>query len=256
MLAVACGPGRSVVTRAAARSPLQLLVPRNHGHAVWAFLGSHGGGLVDGDETSLHVEVGAGASALIATQASTKVYRSPRGCRQRVAAEVGAGGLLIIMPDPTVCFAGARFEQEVVVRLGVDASVVLVDAITCGRAARDERWAFARYRSTLAVSRGDLPIVRDTVELDPAHGSIALRLGRFAALATVIAIGPQASLAMVSPVRTAGDHAPWLAVASPLAEGTLVRAAAASVGELHRGLRALLDGIPALLGDDPFARKW
>ena len=37
---------------------------------------------------------------------------------------------------------------------------------------------------------------------------------------------------------------------------TLVRAAATTVDELHRGLRSSLAGIPALLGDDPFARVW
>jgi urease accessory protein len=255
VLAVERGAGRSVVTRAAARSPLQLLLPRNHGHAVWAFLASHGGGLVDGDDTSLRVRVGEGATALLATQASTKVYRSPAGCRQRLAAEVGDGGLLVVLPDPVVCFAGARLEQEVSVRLGAGASVIVVDAATCGRVARGERWAFARYRSTLEVRRGDRVLVRDVVELDPAHGALAPRLGRFDALATVIAIGPRAPLVTVSAPRT-GRFPPWVEAASPLGEGTLVRAAATSVDELHRGLRALLVEIPALLGDDPFARKW
>lgn len=251
--------GRSVVTRAAAKSPLQVLLPRNHGHAVWAFLSSHGGGLVDGDDTALAVQVGEGASALLTTQASTKVYRSPRGCSQRVDAEVAAGGLLVVMPAPVVCFAGARLEQAVSVRLGDGASVVLVDAATCGRAACGERWAFARYRSVLEVRRGERLIVRDAVELDATHGPLAPRLGRFDALATVIAIGPRAPL-----VVDAAPHAPdvagalpaWVAATSPLAEGTLVRAAARSVDALHRGLRALLAEIPALLGDDPFARTW
>lgn len=249
--------GRSVVTRAAARSPLQVLLPRNHGHAVWAFLSSHGGGLVDGDDTALAVRVGEGASALLTTQASTKVYRSPGGCSQRVDAEVAAGGLLVVMPAPVVCFAGARLEQSVVVRLGDGASVVLVDAMTCGRAARGERWAFARYRSVLEVHRGARRIVRDAIELDAAHGALAPRLGRFDALATVIAIGPRAPLAPAAPpTPDASALPPWVAATSPLAEGTLVRAAARSVDALHRGLRALLAEIPALLGDDPFARTW
>src|SRR5690349_4466504 len=108
ILEVARGEARSVVLRAAARSPLRLLLPRNHGDAIWAYQSSLGGGLVDGDDVTLRVRVGAGAAALVATQASTKVYRSPRGCRQRVDAEVGDGGLLVLLPDPVVCYAGAR----------------------------------------------------------------------------------------------------------------------------------------------------
>lgn len=250
-----------------------MLLPRNHGHAVWAFLASHGGGLVDGDDTALHVTVGEGAAALLTTQASTKVYRchegsapappaepvgphpdrAPGGCRQRVDAEVGPGGLLVVMPAPVVCFAGARLDQELVVRLGAGASAVIVDAFTCGRAARGERWAFARYRSALELrDAAGAVTVRDVIELDAAHGALPPRLGRFEALATVIAVGPRAPLAACNDV-------PWVAAPSPLpgpGGGTLVRAAAATVDELHRGLRSSLAGIPALLGDDPFARTW
>lgn len=85
MLAIERGHGRSVVTRASARSPLQVSLPRNHGHAVWAFLAS----LVDGDDTALNVTVGECAAVLLTTQASTKVYRchggpdqAPGGCRR------------------------------------------------------------------------------------------------------------------------------------------------------------------------------
>lgn len=254
ILSVTRGASGSVVTRAVARSPLQLLVPRNHGHAVWAFLSSHGGGLVDGDDVELRVEVDAGAAAMLTTQASTKVYRSPRGCRQRVTATVGDAGLLAVLPDPVACFAGARLDQHVAIDLGDGASVVLVDAVTAGRVAHGERWAFERYRSVLSVSRTiggtTHELVHDAIELDPRHGEITARLGRFDALATVIAIGPQAALGEL--VR---DEC-FVAVSSPLPEGALVRVAAMSVEHLHRGLRILLGKIASLLGDDPFARKW
>ncbi len=256
VLEVVRGPGgRSVVTRAVACSPVRLLVPRNHGVAVWAFVSSLGGGLVDGDDVALRVHVGDGAAALLTTQASTKVYRSPRGCRQRLEAEVGVGGLLVLLPDPVACFAGARLDQTIDVRLGEGASLLAVDAVTCGRAAAGERWELGRYRSALTVVRDGATILRDVIELDDAHGAIAPRLGRFDALATLVAIGPRAPLGTPGPVAR-GDA--WVAARSPLTvdDGALVRAAATSVERLHHGVRALLGGLPALLGDDPFARKW
>ncbi len=251
VLAVARGARGSVVTRAVARSPLQLLVPRNHGHAVWAFLSSHGGGLVDGDEVAFRVEVDAGAAAMLTTQASTKVYRSPRGCQQRVVATVGNGGLLVVLPDPVVCYAGARLEQSIAIELGEGASVVLVDATTAGRIAHGERWAFERYRSVLSVARGERELVRDAIELDPRHGALAARMGRFDAIATVIAVGPQAA-----PLGEVIRDDCFVAVSSAIPDGVLVRAAATSTEQLQRGLRSLLGGIATLLGDDPFARKW
>src|SRR5262245_38222153 len=103
--------GRSVVSRAYATSPLRLLTPENHGRAAWVYASSYGGGLVDGDCVEIDIEVGAGAAAYFSTQASTKVYRSERGAVTGLRAAVAAGGLLIVMPDPVVCFAASRYVQ-------------------------------------------------------------------------------------------------------------------------------------------------
>jgi urease accessory protein len=253
VVAIERASGRSVVTRQAARGPLQLLVPRNHGDAVWVFLSSLGGGFVDGDSVALDVRIGAGAAAMLATQASTKVYRSVRGCAQEVHAEVGDGGLLVVLPDPVVCFAGARFSQSIDVQLGDGATLILVDAVTCGRAARGERWAFDAYRSAITVRRGERLLLHDAIELDAAAGALDARMGRFDALATLVGFGPRAELAPPPlPERAAG----WLAARSELDGGALVRAAAADTEHLHAGIRAALTSLPALLGDDPFARKW
>src|SRR5262245_13535398 len=79
---------RTVVSRAYASSPLKLLMPRNHGHAAWVYTSTYGGGLVDGDDIALRVDVDAGATLFLSTQASTKVYRSPRGTRTSLSARV------------------------------------------------------------------------------------------------------------------------------------------------------------------------
>ena len=59
-------------------------------------------------------------AALLQTQASTKVYRSPRGAtsaaRERWSATMAP---LVVLPDPTVCFAGACFAQAQHVSPGV-----------------------------------------------------------------------------------------------------------------------------------------
>jgi urease accessory protein len=235
---------------------VNLRIPRNHGDAVWAFVSSLGGGLVDGDDVSLRVDVGAGAKALLTTQASTKVYRSPSGCRQRLTATVGDGGLLVLLPDPVACFAGARLDQTIDVALGDGATLIMLDAVTCGRAASGERWELAAYRSVVTVTRAGAVIARDAIELDAAHAAIEPRMGRFEALATLIAIGPRGDVLGVPEAPARG--APTLAARSPLTvpDGALVRVAAETVEQLHGAVRGLLAGLPGVLGDDPFARKW
>src|SRR4051812_7708813 len=65
---------KSVVQSAHARSPLKFLNPRNHGQAAWIYTSTYGGGLLGGDSISLRIDVGQDATAVLLTQASTKVY--------------------------------------------------------------------------------------------------------------------------------------------------------------------------------------
>jgi urease accessory protein len=252
---------RTVVRTALARSPLRLLTPRNHGHAAWAYTNSLGGGLVDGDHVALEVSVADGASALLASQGANRVYRSPRGCRSELRARVGEGALLAVAPDPTACFTGARYTQEVDVHLAPGASLVLVDALTAGRSASGERWAFAHLSSTLRVRTPERALLDERWLLEPAHGPLAGRLGRFDALATVLLVGPtlapaRAELAGRVEALPLSPRAGLVCSSSPLGpEGLLLRAAATSVEELLRTLRAWLSFLPPLLGDDPWARR-
>ncbi|WP_426757318.1 urease accessory protein UreD [Myxococcus sp. Y35] len=246
---------------ALAHSPLRLLTPRNHGHAAWAYTSAFGGGLVDGDHLSLEVEVAPGATALLASQGANRVYRSPQGCRTDVVARVDEGALLAFVPDPTVCFAGARYAQTLDVRLAPGASLVLADVVTSGRSARGERWAFARYDSTLRVRVGGRALVDERWLLDPRHGALPERLGRFDALATVLLVGPalaaaRAPLAARLSALPVTPRAELVPTVSPLGEdGLLLRAAAVSVEALLRTTHDWLSFLPGLLGDDPWARR-
>ena len=251
----------TVVRDAYAESPLRLLTPRNHGEGAWAYTSTLGGGFVDGDRVRLSIAVAEGARAFVSTQGPTRIYRSPRGCESEIACEVAAGGALVLAPDPTACFAGARFRQRTRLALAEGASVALWDILSAGRSARGERWAFDRCAVGLAVRRGARTLLDECWLLDPAHGALGERLGRFEALATVLVAGPlfapageklQAGLEG----RPVGPGARLLASASALAEDVVVaRFAAASVEELTHVLRDALSGAALALGDDPWARR-
>jgi urease accessory protein len=260
--------GKTVVGTAFAASPLRLLTPANHGDAAWVFLASLGGGLLDGDRIDLDVEVGDGASALLGTQASTKVYRSPKGgagSSQRLRARVGAGALLALVPDPVVCFADARYEQTLEIALAPSASLWLVDGYSCGRSARGERWAFSHYASRTTVFRAGARTIVDATRLDPGQGPLAARMGRFDVVLSMLVVGPrfaaarEAILAASSPASGArprtGDSV--LVAASPLGEGgCILRVASERFESASRALRSSFALLADALGDDPFARKW
>ena len=183
------GDGRSVVTRAFATSPLRLLTPRNHGHAAWVYTSSYGGGLVDGDRIRLDVDVGPGAAAFLSTQASTKVYRSPRGTVPDCEARVAADGLLVVAPDPVVCFAAAATGRA-----------------SPSTSSRRRRWCWStgcRRGAALPASAGRSMstrrgstcgstaalVLHDALRCGSDDGDLQERLGRFDVLATVLILG-------------------------------------------------------------------
>jgi urease accessory protein len=268
VVAVAAGPRGSAVTRAYAESPLKWLTPANRGNAAWIFAASYGGGLVGGDCLTLDVDVGAGAAALLSTQASTKIYGSALGASTRLAARVGDGALLVSLPDPVVCFAGSTYRQMQTFDLDPSGGLVALDWMASGRRGSGERWAFDGYASTTRLSVGGRLALHDAVRLDRADGDLAARAGRFDVLALLVVAGDRlaadaaCTLAAVSAMPVDRRRAAVVVSAGPLPglgsapPGCVVRFAGVHVEEVRGVLRGMLDFVPGLLGDDPWARKW
>ena len=254
--------GRSVVSRAFATSPLRLLTPRNHGHAAWIYTSSHGGGLVDGDDIAMRASIGAGATAFLSTQSATKVYRSPRGTRSALEADVGDNALLVVAPDAVICFAGSRYRQTQRIRLGAGGGLVLVDWVTSGRRESGERWAFDEYFSRTAVYLEGRLVIHDALALRAADGPMADRFGSCDVLAAAILVGhgltPEIerldARVRGEPVKRGSDR--LIAAARVGDAGCVVRIAGRTVEDVDDTLRDLLGFVPGRLGDSPWARKW
>lgn len=252
---------RSVVSRAVAASPLRLLTPSNHGHAAWIYTSTFGGGLVDGDDVRLDIEVGEEASAYVSSQASTKVYRSPRGTTNVVRAHVGASGLLVMAPDAVVPFAGARYRQTQRYDIAAGASLVVVDMLACGRMASDERWRFDACDSVIDLRIDGRRRVYDAVSLRAADGDLAARCGRFDVLATAVVAGAplrgeieRLLSTAAGPVSRRADQIVAASAAGP--DACVIKLAGTATERAVRTLRELLDFVPERLADDPWIRKW
>ena len=259
--------GASTILRLRAESPLVLLAPRPSGPAAWVVTGSLGGGLVRGDRLRLVVDVDDDARLCLTSQAGTKVFRgraagsggevSPSSMDLEV--DVGARGLAAIVPAPVACFEDAAYTQRSAVRLGREASLVLLDTITAGRSARGERWSAHHLASAIVVDTVDGRLVTERLVLDPSDGPLAARLGRFDAIATLLLLGPAcAELATRAidglaraPIEPGADV---VEVASPIRGGALVRIAATSVERATAAARCHLAGLDALIGAEVLAR--
>jgi len=257
--------GQSAATKVFAVNPLKLLVPQPRGASVWAYTSSFGGGLVAGDETRLDLWLGPNARCFLGTQASTKIYRNPGllPCSHTTRAEAGAGSVLVFAPDPIQAFAGSRYAQRQEFRVAPGASLVLVDWFSSGRSACGERWEFNRLRSRNEVFIGDERAFLDSVLLASEDGPIASqhRTGRFNCFATLVLFGPAVRTLAETILAGVGQQpvsrrSALLSSASPMRDGIVLRVAGQEVEAVGRDLRRHLAPLSALLGDDPWARKW
>jgi urease accessory protein len=104
-------------------------------------------------------------------------------------------------------------------------------------------------------------VLHDALLLSPADGVIEHRMGRFDVFASVLVIGPACEVAardiLAESAAAPAERRPDLIiVASPLSAGCLVRVAARSAEAASGAVRRLLGFVPALIGDDPWQRKW
>ena len=261
-VAVGRARGRSVVQRAYATSPLRLLTPKNYGHAAWIYTSSYGGGMVDGDDIAIEASVGSGATALLSTQSATKVYRSPRGTRMTLDADVCEDGLLVVAPDAVICFAGSRYHQTQRVTIAGGGGLVLLDWVTSGRRESGERWRFTEYVSRTVVHLEGRLVVHDAVALRASDGPLAERFGRYDVLAVAVLIGRGLAdegerldaRVRDMPVERQADR--LIAFSQIAPGGGVLRIAGRTVEDVDRAVRDLLGFVPRLLGDNPWARKW
>lgn len=170
VLEVSRSGGKSAATRLFHQYPLRLIVPRRVKSAfpdadcIWCYSVTFGGGLVAGDRSGMSVSVADGCAAVLATQGTTKVYKHARGVSvaprtehssdtitdealrysagdaktsrdtvQALAARVGAGSLLAVLPDPVQSFRDSRFRNRQRIELAPTASLALVDWVVAGR---------------------------------------------------------------------------------------------------------------------------
>ena len=265
---MARGPRGSTVTRAYAESPLKWLTPATRGEAAWVFASSYGGGLVGGDRLDVEIDVGAGAAAFLSTQASTKVYRSPAGASTRLAARVADGGLLVSLPDPVVVLRVVGLSPDAGVRhrpVGRPRRPRLDDVGTARHRASAGHSTPMRRRPRCASAIG--LVLHDAVRLSATDGDLASRAGRVDVLAVVVVAGERlaaeaARLVAAISAMPVERRAAVILSAAPLPgwRSLLPAASCASpaphVEDVRGALRRLLDFVPGLLGDDPWARKW
>ncbi len=116
---------------------------------------------------------------LFTTPSATKVYRTlEKSAVQSIDLNVGANAICEWIPEPTIPFAGASFEQAITVHLETGSSLILWDALAAGRIVRGERWQFSSYANRIRILLSDGKSLEERYRLTPDRDNPCLPFNR------------------------------------------------------------------------------
>jgi urease accessory protein len=256
-LDVACRDGSSVIADLHQEGCGRLLFPARAPTApLEAVVVNVGGGLTGGDRFDVAAWVRRGASAVLTTQASEKIYRAGRGkATTRVRLSVADEAALAWLPQETILFEGSVLARRLDIELSPQATFTAVEAVVLGRAAMGERLSSARLSDSWRLHRGGRLVFAEEMACDGAWGrafGAAAALGAdAAAFATLLHCSPGGA------DRLDGLRGMFarrgIDAGASVVDGVLVARMLAS--EALRLRRALTDAV-SLLTDRPPPRVW
>ena len=193
-----CGKseGRTRLQRLYQDGSAKIRLPAVEGDPLEAVLINTAGGMTGGDRLGWTIEVGAGASASITTQACEKVYRAAADrAETSVGLWVGPGGRIAWLPQETIVFNRAAFARTLDVDLAEDAEALVLEATLFGRLAMGERTVQGSFHDRWRVRRGGTLIHAEDFRIGPDIAATLQRpaaVGGALAVATLLLVSPQA----------------------------------------------------------------
>jgi urease accessory protein len=144
------------------------------------------GGMTGGDDFSIQLSLGPGASLLAGTAAAEKIYRST-GPDTTISLKIdaAAGSRCFWLPQETILFDRARLSRRIEVDLAQDAALLMAEAVVFGRSAMGEAVREGCLIDRWRVRRDGRLIFAESMRLE---GAISTTLSRPAVAAGGVAI--------------------------------------------------------------------
>lgn len=126
-------------------------------------------GIMRGDCQEFEYQVEEGANLEILSQSFEKIHKMEGGSAARkIKIQTAPNSSLCYYPQPVIPFGGSAFDSDMEIRLADESSrLFLLEIITCGRNAHEERFAYRRFSSKVRIYRDDHLIYRDNTRYEP-----------------------------------------------------------------------------------------
>lgn len=127
-------------------------------------------GIMEGDCQELEFDIGTGADLEFVSQSYDKIHEMKEGCARRTTKiRVHSGAAFCFHPQPTIPFKDSAFESRMEIHLDDETSVFsMSEILSCGRYAREERFAYRHYYNLVEIHRGEALIYRDNTRYIPS----------------------------------------------------------------------------------------
>ena len=162
--------GKTILEDLSFTAPYKIMTPfekENGGIQIMPLCASAGIMAGDLQEFSYHVKEGADLEIL--SQSFEKIHKMDEGSASRtIEVQVDKNAALYYYPQPVIPFAQSAFDSKMTIHLEDETSkLFLLEIISCGRNAHEERFQYRRFSSKVLLYRGEKLIYRDNTRYEP-----------------------------------------------------------------------------------------
>ena len=170
-LRTGCRDGKTILEDVSFTAPYKIMNPfpkKSGGISVMPLCAS--AGIMEGDRQEFDFVVAEGTELEFISQSFDKVHKMKEGEAVRhVNAQVEKNALFYYYPQPVIPYGDSAFESTMEFDLTDESSrLFLLEIISCGRKASEERFRYRKFASKVVIRRGGKLIYRDNTRYEPA----------------------------------------------------------------------------------------
>lgn len=156
--------GKTILEDLSFTAPYKIMAPfekENGGIQIMPLCAS--AGIMEGDSQEFSYHVKEGADLEVLSQSFEKIHKMDEGSSSRtISVQVDPHAVLYYYPQPVIPFAQSSFTSTMTIHLADETSrLFLLEIISCGRNAHEERFQYRRFASKVQIFRGQKLIYRD-----------------------------------------------------------------------------------------------